>query len=562
MHIKLRSPNLRKVDLRHLQLKILYRICSWNFYAFQLWKSPLYFRPMLKSSDPGTSMIMETLSLYCDIQSPSFQNESVFCVTSALQRLISEGYVLSIVPMTVWVAFVIYGTLNTNTVLSSLSLHRSYKELITKRHSQLDVLDIFRVVAILWVIANHTGSEGRVDVLDRLPSADQFKTAVHNNPVFGALLGNSALGVEIFLVLSGLLCSRSWLKKADKPFFDHYRTFIINRVLRLVPSVVFFIYAVTSPLTKYFLPRFYSSMISSCGVSGIAAHLTFLGNWQSTPTCLGYLWHLGLDMQLYIVAPFLLHTLYKRPLTGKIICVVSIVISMFLRAGYCTVYDVCHKSDVDIPFIFFPGQDQDKLNEIYAGIWEMYARPFTKCGPFILGLLLGTATTSMKPSLNLRTSRFITIMFYALCLAMIYGILPQYWYGKYFELYNLFYTASFRTVFGIGICGMILATISRLESMSTSIVWSVMARLTYNTYLLHMPVIYLFNYSQFLQQANGAIELILILPFVVVLSFSASSVFYFFVEAPLYRITSRWVEGIDAAFINCIKNLYSFLKYP
>ena len=68
------------------------------------------------------------------------------------------------------------------------------------RGSRLDVLDVFRVVAIVWVVANHLGSEGRVDILDRLPSAQQFKNAVHNHPIFGALLGNSALGVEIFLV--------------------------------------------------------------------------------------------------------------------------------------------------------------------------------------------------------------------------------------------------------------------------------------------------------------------------------------------------------------------------
>lgn len=43
------------------------------------------------------------------------------------------------------------------------------------RQSRLNILDILRVVAILWVMMNHTGSEGRIDILDRLPSADAFK---------------------------------------------------------------------------------------------------------------------------------------------------------------------------------------------------------------------------------------------------------------------------------------------------------------------------------------------------------------------------------------------------
>ncbi|KJH49192.1 hypothetical protein DICVIV_04693 [Dictyocaulus viviparus] len=59
--------------------------------------------------------------------------------------------------------------------MSLIVMSASIVELTTSRNSQLDSLDIFRVVAILWVIVNHTGSEGRVDVLDRLPSANQFK---------------------------------------------------------------------------------------------------------------------------------------------------------------------------------------------------------------------------------------------------------------------------------------------------------------------------------------------------------------------------------------------------
>lgn len=114
-------------------------------------------------------------------------------------------------------------------------------------------------------------------------------------------------------------------------------------------------------------------------------------------------------------------------------------------------------------FISYPGQDPIKVAGIYAGLWEMYARPYTKCGPFLLGILLGTATTSMKPRLGRDMSRLIASAFFVLCICVIYAILPQYWYGDYFKLYNLCYTAAFRTVFSFGICGVILAFISRLE---------------------------------------------------------------------------------------------------
>lgn len=46
-----------------------------------------------------------------------------------------------------------------------------------------------------------------------------LQKAVHEHPVFGALLGNSALGVEVFLVLSGLLAARTWQRDAHMDFW-------------------------------------------------------------------------------------------------------------------------------------------------------------------------------------------------------------------------------------------------------------------------------------------------------------------------------------------------------
>lgn len=46
-----------------------------------------------------------------------------------------------------------------------------------------------------------------------------MQKAVHEHPVFGALLGNSALGVEVFLVLSGLLAARTWQRDAQMDFW-------------------------------------------------------------------------------------------------------------------------------------------------------------------------------------------------------------------------------------------------------------------------------------------------------------------------------------------------------
>lgn len=286
-----------------------------------------------------------------------------------------------------------------------------------------------------------------------------MQKAVHEHPVFGPFLGNSALGVEIFLVLSGLLAARSWMKAAETPMSHHYVSFIVRRILRLFPSVAVFVYIAAGPIMKALLPRYHVTMVSSCGVRGILSHLTFTGNWQSTPTCMGYLWYLGLDMQLYILAPFVLSLLHKNPRVALLAVGLVATVSMLLRAAICTAYGVCNKSDVDIPFISYPDIDPQQMKGIYAGLWEMYGRPQTKCGPFLVGLLIGYATT-LKTCTELRSGMSRVVFGCALSLAVlvVYAILPEYWFPEAGNtLYNTLYTALFRTVFALAIAAMIAA---------------------------------------------------------------------------------------------------------
>lgn len=49
-------------------------------------------------------------------------------------------------------------------------------------------------------------------------------------------------------------------------------------------------------------------------------------------------------------------------------------------------------------------------------------------------------------------------------------------------------------------------------SINVHILWSVLARLTFSAYLLHMPVVYVFNHLAYLQRADSAIALLVVLP--------------------------------------------------
>uniref|UniRef100_A0A914ED10 Acyltransferase 3 domain-containing protein n=1 Tax=Acrobeloides nanus TaxID=290746 RepID=A0A914ED10_9BILA len=450
--------------------------------------------------------------------------------------------------ITSWLLFIFVATLlEKKTSIGSLSMKTSWQELTQKRTSKLNCVDYIRVAAILWVMVNHIGSEGRIDILERLPSAATFKENIHSHPFFGPVFGNSALGVEIFLVLSGLLAARSWsrFQMSSKRLDRTYVCFLVKRIFRLFPSVAVFVWLAQGSYSKQYLPRFWNTMISSCGWKGFAAHLTFTGNWQSAPTCLGYLWYLGLDAQLYALAPILMIALSRHAALGTLLIGGLILISTALRAWYCTFYDICNKSDIDIPFISYPNQTAEDLERIYRGLWDIYSRPCTKCGPFFIGMFAGYLSTKIgeTPKITQRVLKFINFLAVVGILFCIFGILPQY-HSNVATTYDMIYTAIFRSLFALCVTWIILYCIY-WSPLEFSPLFSILAQLTFQAYLIHMPVVYLTNHINFLQTAEGPWAVLCVLPFVAILSYAGALLLYLFVESPMAKLANGLYDFLE-----------------
>lgn len=87
---------------------------------------------------------------------------------------------MSVALIFTWIVIVGFSTFWPIQFFEILSIKSSLSELVSFRNSRLDVLDVFRVIAIVWVMANHLGSEGRIDILERKPSAEAFKVKKEN----------------------------------------------------------------------------------------------------------------------------------------------------------------------------------------------------------------------------------------------------------------------------------------------------------------------------------------------------------------------------------------------
>ncbi|KAF8354002.1 hypothetical protein PRIPAC_95625 [Pristionchus pacificus] len=408
-----------------------------------------------------------------------------------------------------WIFLVMWGSIFKEGRLGLLSIRKSWEELTSGLQSNLDVCDPLRIFGIFWVVINHSGSEGRVDILERLPSAAKFKASIRSNPLLGAFLGNSALGVECFLILSGLFSARSWMRHSQMDFWPHYVQYAFRRIARLYPSVIAFVAIAAGPLMKILLPRFEATMTSQCGAKGLLAHLSFVGNWLDMPVCLGYLWYISLDMQIHlIITPLIMHSLFKNRKVGIYLSIGAISLSTAMRGAMCVMYDTCNGSDADIPFISYPGVDLSMVKPIYAGIWELYARPQTKCGPFVIGLLFGVISLEWEEKkiwLTKRRARVLVAGGVALSVSMIYFILPEYWFPDMpSNIYNVTYTATFRSLFALGLVGIISGLALRKEVVFMHWTITVVSRLTFAAYLTHMPLVYILNSIKMYQDAETA----------------------------------------------------------
>lgn len=88
----------------------------------------------------------------------------------------------------------------------------------------------------------------------------------------------------------------------------------------------------------------------------------------------------------------------------------------------------------------------------------MYSRPPTTLGPFFIGLLLGNFMEKIQINLLFVYSRQLLIISFLIAIAIIYGILPEYWHPEQGNtIYNTLYTALFRTLFATTVAIMIIA---------------------------------------------------------------------------------------------------------
>ncbi|KAL5011856.1 hypothetical protein ScPMuIL_010407, partial [Solemya velum] len=305
-------------------------------------------------------------------------------------------------------------------------------------------------------------------------------------------VANALVSVDTFFTLSGLLVAYLSLKEMKKGGMINLGMFYFHRFWRLTPPfmlvmmvwVALFRYWGDGPFWKQdgLEPNFCEDTWWT--------NFIYLANFikRDNPECMGWVWYLMNDMQMYIVSPLIFISLFYSKWLGGIV-------SMAFLLGTSIAAGVISKVNHLPPNMVGGGENQG-MNNLYFD--EYYVMPYCRMGPYIVGMLTGyfLYKTDCKVKMNKAVVLFGWLASTFCALAVLYGLYdgmnPNIPYSLSENVSALF-NAVHRTVWGGCVCWVIFACSTGYGGIVNTILsWNALlplSRLTYMMYLIHPIVI-------------------------------------------------------------------------
>lgn len=215
-----------------------------------------------------------------------------------------------------------------------------YLRRITSNDQYIPELDGLRFIAIFMVIFCH--------INELLFNAGQFQytDGIENYSVLNDWMKHGYFGVDIFFAISGFILALPFAKKfRENPDFPSLKNYFIRRLTRLEPPYilslivmyVILVFILELKTNDVLLPSFFSSLFY--------VH-NFCYGREVFPLLNNVIWSLEVEVQFYILAPFILFGLYKFKKYRKWILIFFIFlisgVSKFWKPEFYSLYEYFH----------------------------------------------------------------------------------------------------------------------------------------------------------------------------------------------------------------------------
>ena len=261
-------------------------------------------------------------------------------------------------------------------------------------------------------------------------SVDLYKI-VSNFPA--QVITNGFLAVDTFFFLSGFLVAYVMAKhyaplRSSQVSFVKYVTntlkSYLHRFIRLTPALGIVVFITATILIKASVGPYSNVLLSqqkTACVKNWWATIFYLNNAVSLDDggmCLGHTWYLSCDFQMFLVAPFILIPVFRKPKIGYCIMIFATWASIITPAVHTY---VAHYPPTDI-FNRFMYSRASNVTDYFN---NFYIKPYDRFSPYIVGMWFGILLYNLKFKPVLLSSWQVAIGWYISLgtgIAVVYGM--------------------------------------------------------------------------------------------------------------------------------------------
>ncbi|XP_063703745.1 nose resistant to fluoxetine protein 6-like [Culicoides brevitarsis] len=373
-------------------------------------------------------------------------------------------------------------------ILLIFSAYRNSRKIFTsKTYNSPEVLHCLngiRVLSLIWIVFGHSYMTFLMNPLLNKRELINWLQSYMSCTVLGG-----SVAVDSFFLLSGVLVCWVILKDYKRGTPKNLLKLYFHRYLRLAPSFAALVLLCVS-LYRYFgdgplWNKVLEGLVEPCQRNWWSTLLFIQNYYNPEDICLGHLWYLSVDMQLFIVAPFLIFLMHKW---GK---KVFPLLSAMIAASMATAFYNSYRNEFRVSAI-----DNVIRGRTLAKGRLIYYPTHIRMGAYIVGLMLGYILFTLK-NRQIRLPRLAAVFGWILsitnCFTIVFGIYsfqqPDYNASIFVDAT---YEAIIRVLWALSLSWMIFACVKGYGSiinyfLSLSI-WQPLGKLSYAIYLLHYPV--------------------------------------------------------------------------
>ncbi|CAB3384504.1 Hypothetical predicted protein [Cloeon dipterum] len=302
------------------------------------------------------------------------------------------------------------------------------------------------------------------------------------------VVANSTLSVDTFFFISGFLVAYLYYKGEQKTrvlekgmparaklILNTKRFFLMvaKRFIRLTPVYMMMVGILDVNQTKYSRTSVFNTTETAHNTCSKFwwRNLLYINNvYSRDEMCMTWSWYIANDMQFFVIGSFLLllSTSFRKTTfaIGSILTVASCVITAYISWSYNYV---------------------PTLSQQYNMLNVLYDPPWTRIGPYMVGMITGYYVIKIKGHLPLRTSQVACCwLLGSMCnVAVLFGLTER----EISPELGAVYVGLSRTVWGVGLAWIVIACVTKHGGVVAKVLefpgWVPMSRLTYCAYLLN-----------------------------------------------------------------------------